>query len=305
MALLRKGGSAVAKTVDTGRGSSGRRPGLTALLRLAALAACAGLCACASTAPGGRPQMTMPTPLSSVYSSFDMNRQLASAAPIAGECAGVQCQLNSGLDRQVRRLGSRLAQSAYEAHPDLQQRVPAFSFVVAEKSEPGSTSNASGTIVVYRGVRNANLDEEVLAFLIAREMGHVIARHHDEKSAAGMLLSVVAQVFLPVLNVTRGVAALAGSAASMWGSDAVARDKAADQAGEADQVALDLLGRQGWAAADLADSLTAYATDLRKDSWADGIREAAGRCARERMMTAIAAAPAAASPGAMLQVANQ
>jgi Zn-dependent protease with chaperone function len=192
----------------------------------------------------------------------------------------------------VQRLGSRLAQSAYAAYPDLRQRVPVFNFVVAEKVQPGTTSNASGTIVIYRGVHNARLDEEVLAFLISREMGHVVSRHHDEKSAAGMLFSLVAQVFLPVVNVTRGIASLAGSAASMWGSDAVTREKSVEQSNEADQIAFELLARQGWTAADLAESLSAYAQGLREGAWASGIRTAAAHCATEKLMHEVAALPA-------------
>jgi predicted Zn-dependent protease len=270
------------------------------LLQPMALIAALVLCSCASTAPGGRAQVTMPTSLSSMYSSVDMNMQLNSAATIADDCTGVQCKVNAGLDKQVQRLGTRLARSAFEAYPDLRERVPAFNFVVAEKSQPGTTSNASGTVVIYRGVHNTRLDEEVLAFLIAREMGHVVARHHDEKSASSMLLSLVAQVFLPVVNVTRGIATLAGSAASIWGSDAVAHDKSAAQANEADQVAFELLARQGWTANDLAESLSAYAQGLRNDAWSSGIKTAATHCATEKLILEIAAlplpTPAAVSP---------
>ncbi len=231
----------------------------------------------------------MPTSLSSVYSSIDMNMHLSSAETIQDQCVGVQCQLNAGFDKQVQRLGARLASSAYEIYPDLQQRVPIFHFVVAEKSQPGTTSDASGTIIVYRGSRNGKLDEQVLAFLMAREMGHVVARHHDEKSAAGMLLSLVTQVFLPVVNVTRGIATLAGSAASVWGSDAVTRDNLTAQGSEVDQIAFELLGRQGWTVADLADSLSAYSQGLVENSWADDLRSATARCEKQRMLLAIAA----------------
>jgi predicted Zn-dependent protease len=226
-----------------------------------------------------------------MYSSLDMNMHLNAAETIPGECSGVQCDLNASLDRQVKRLGARLSTSAYEIYPDLKQRVPTFQFEVAEKAQPGTTSNASGTIIIYRGVRNPKMDEGVLAFLISREMGHVIARHHDEKSATGMLFSLVAQVFLPVVNVTRGIAALASSAASMWGSDAVSRDKGAEQANEADRIAYELLARQGWTIPDLADSLFAYSQGLRSEAWADSIRVAAAHCAREKLMLAIAALP--------------
>ncbi len=231
------------------------------------------LCACASIAPGGRSQVTAPTPISSVFSSIDMNMQLAGARPIDKPCSGLECRANEGFDHQVRRLGERLAKSAYASVPELKDRVPAFDFVVANKAEPGTASTASGTIVIYRGVRKSHLDEEALGFLIAREMGHVIARHHDEKSATTILISVIAQVVLPVANLAPALATLAGSAASKVGSDVVAANKSADQAREAENIAMDLLARQGWTAADVAGSLAKYTDELGSDGWANGLRE--------------------------------
>ena len=232
---------------------------------------------CASIAPGGRQQLTAPTAISSVYSSLDMNMRLAAAEHIEKSCEGVQCRVNQGFERQVARLGTRLAQAAYELDPDLKERVPEFKFIVAEKSEAGSASDTSGTIVIYRGVRQAPLDEEALAFLIAREMGHVIARHHDERSATTIMLSIVAQVLLPMTSLTNGVAALTGSLASAFGTKVISAEKRAEQAVEADAIAHDLLARQGWNTPDVASSLANFTKVLDDSTWAHSVRDSLAR----------------------------
>jgi hypothetical protein len=89
--------------------------------------------------------------------------------------------------------------------------------------------------------------------------------------------------------VTRGIATLAGSAASIWGSDAVTRENLTAQGSEVDQIAFELLGRQGWTATDLADALSAYSQGLVENSWSSDLRSAAARCEKQRMLLAIAA----------------
>lgn len=239
--------------------------------RLLPVLGCALLGACASTAPGGRAQLTAPAGISAMSSSLDMSLRLA-AAPVAEPCAGVQCRLDEGFDRQVKRLGSRLAQSAFEADPELKDRIPVFTFSVADKSEPGTASDASGAIVVYRGVRQTRIDEEALAFLIAREMGHVIARHHDEKSATRIIASLFAQLVFPAINLAPGLSFLASSAASVVGTEVISAGENSKRRQEADAIALDLLARQGWSSGDVANALSAYARDLGRDGWAQGVR---------------------------------
>jgi len=252
----------------------------TLILRCALpLVAAALLGACASTAPGGRSQLSAPGPVSSLYSSLDLKLTLASLAPVTDSCAGIQCQVDKGFERQVARLGTRLAETAYESYPDLKQRIPMFNFVVAEKIEGGSSSDASGTIVIYRGVRKAPLEEETLAWLIAREMGHVIARHHDEKSAATIISSLLAQVVLGPANLARGLALIASSTATVFGQEMITAGSTPERGKEADTIALDLLFRQGWSDTEIADSLRDYSNRLGNDPWADEVRRASRRLA--------------------------
>ncbi|MBI4986266.1 MAG: M48 family metalloprotease [Rhodocyclales bacterium] len=245
--------------------------------RLLPIAASVLLCACASTAPGGRPQFTAPSGISSLYSAVDMNLRLATAPSTAKDCEGVQCRVDKGFELQVARVGARLAKAAYEADPELKLRVPAFNFVVAEKNEAGSTSDAQGTVVIYRGVRKQGLDEETLAFLIAREMGHVIARHHDERSATTLLFSVVAQVLMPMTSLTGGFAALAGSLASAVGTKIVSDEQLPFQVVEAELIAHDLLQRQGWRNGEVAASLARYTQGLGDGPWAQAVKDSLER----------------------------
>lgn len=252
------------------------------------LVAAALLSACASTTPGGRSQMAAPEPISALYSSFDLNMTLAALAPVATSCVGVQCQVDQGFERQVLRLGTRLAETAHATYPELKERIPQFTFVVAEKVEAGSSSDASGTVVIYRGVRRARIDEETLAYLIAREMGHVIARHHDEKSAATIISSLIAQLVLAPANLARGVAFIASSTAGAFGKDLVSSGAIPERRKEADIIALDLLARQGWSETEVVDSLLDYANRLGKDSWSTEVEQIAVRLNNYKSADAVA-----------------
>lgn len=243
--------------------------------------------ACATTSPGGRQQLSGPEPITALYSSLDLNLTLASRAPVATPCSGVQCQVDQGFERQVARLGARLAIEAYRLYPDLAARVPGFSFVVAEKSDGGSSSDASGTIVIYRGVRQAALDEEALAYLIACEMGRVIAGHHGEKFTATIISSLVAQLVLAPANLARGAAFLASSAASAFGRKLTAADVDPRRVAEVDAIAMALLGSQGWTAGEIAESLADYSGRLGSGTWSAQMHDASRRMAGAAAATAM------------------
>ena len=202
-----------------------------------------------------------------------MNLQLASARNVVGECDGLQCKINQGFDRQVKRLGARLAVSAYDLDPHLKERIRDFKFFVAEKDEIGTASDASGNIVVYRGLYQPGLDEGVLAFAIAREMGRVMARHHDENSAASLVASVLVRLLLPVTNLASGAALLASTAASAAGAKAIAADGTPEKTREATSIAIDLLAAEGWRIGEVGDALLDYSDRLPAGDWRRSIEE--------------------------------
>ncbi len=259
----------------------------------AALLCCLVLVGC-STGPQGRKQLVAPLPVSQAYSDADLRIKLATASSVASPCAGVECTRNQEFDAQVQSLGGRLAAAAFDNYPELIKRVSAFDFQVAEKAEPATTSNAAGKIVIYRGVQELGLDEAGVAFLLAREMGHVIGQHHDENSATRILLSVAAGVLFPALNLFNGSTAVAqqatqmtsattlttaaaSTAASYVGSQAVLAGIKPDQLSEADLIALGLLEKEGWHLHDVVGVLS-LADDINgSGAWVEDFRVSMAR----------------------------
>jgi len=237
------------------------------------------LVACSASSPGGRLQMTAPTSVSAVYSEVNLQLFLITEANAGSPCVGGECEFNRTFDRMVLRLGTRLAESAFAAYPALSERFGKFEFVIAEKAGAGSISNAAGRVIIFRGVQKLHLGEEALAFLIAREMGHVIAQHHEENSATSILFSVLASAFVPVANLISGSAILAQtasasamstaatSAASFIGSKLTIASYKLDQSREADAIALSLLDRLGWNKNDIADALVSETRTMGDDNW--------------------------------------
>ncbi len=257
------------------------------------------------TAPSGRTQLVAPAPLqgfSAVYSEFDMRLQLVIAAN-APACREAECVADRAFDQRILVLGRRLADVAFRQHADLLLRFPRFEFVIADKADAGATSSAGGTVVVYRGLRNLNLDDGALAFVLAREMSHVIAGHHDENVTTSVLVAVAAQILLPVLNVARGaVAAVSGnaaattaattvassavttsavaSAASFAGSRALRASFRPQQVREAEDMAMELLAAGGWDGREVSAHLQRMRPALPDESdWTVELRESAQRIA--------------------------
>lgn len=228
-------------------------------------------------------QITPPAPVSAAYSEMDMRIHLATASSVNVPCEGDQCILNQQFDQRVQQLGSSLAVAAFDAYPDLSKRISQFQFVVAEKEKPGSTSNASGKIVIFRGTQNLDVGDETLAFMIAREMAHLIGHHHDENSATRILFSVLAGVIFPAANLFGGSAAAAqatsitssatvataaaSTATSIVGSEVVLASIKPDQMSEADTIAIGLLDKLGWNTHDVASALQSNLHLEGKDSW--------------------------------------
>ena len=133
----------------------------------------------------------------------------------------------------------------------------------AREGEPGvrctTGSSAGGRIVLGSGIARLEPTDDVTAFLLAREMAHVIARHDEEDSGARMVFSAVTAL-LPVTLIARLIASALGSKALMgtW---------AEHQRREADEIALALLVRTGRSVAGIAASLD---SGLKKEGLPEG-----------------------------------
>jgi predicted Zn-dependent protease len=254
---------------------------------------CSLLGAC-STSPYGRSQLTVPQPVSEIYSEVNMRLQLATTADARYQCTESECDASKDFEMRVARLGERLADKAFELYPDLHERIGRFEFVTSDKAEPGTTSNASGTVVVFSGTRALELSDP-LAFILAREMGHVIGRHHNENTATRIIVSVLAQVLLPVSGLFHALALLQGAssaaaasvttatatAGSFLGSRAVIATYWPQQLAGADTIALTVLARLGYDPQETADALAEAEQRLAGDSsWPQDLRASSGHVAQ-------------------------
>lgn len=250
-----------------------------------ALIAVMVLAGCAS-APGQRAQMGngLISGISALHSEVDMQLRLATATP-STSCVAAQCADAGDFERRVARIGDRLSVAAFELYPALRERIPKFDFVVADKADCQSGSTAGGTILLLRGMSQLEWDDHALAFVIGREMAHVIVGHHEDNTATSIVISLVAQLFLPVLNVfaagSSATTAMVTSAASMVGARAMQASYRPAQLEEAEGVGLGLLARAGFHSRHVADSLGAMTPNLPlEQAWVLELRGSIQRVAK-------------------------
>ena len=207
-------------------------------------------------------------------------RMRLATKPNAQACSGDICVKNQLFDAQVQALGTRLAQSAYVEYPDLKKKIPNFEFGVAEKKVVGSASNAKGTVILFRGLQHMDLGEEATAFIVAREMGHVIANHHKSNAKTKIFFTVLAGVLFPAVNIlsASGAAAqattattlltsAASTATSYVGSEVALSRIKPTQLTEADDIALKLLAREGMGKAEVAQALEYIVENEKGTGW--------------------------------------
>ena len=257
------------------------------------LGGCAVLYGCATSPHGGRAQLAVPGPVASVYSEFNM--QLTLVAMRAGPAAG---DAPDAFDQRMARVGPELAAAAFRLFPELRTRIDRFEFVIVDKAEAGTVSNASGRVVILRPVSSLAPADAALAFILARELGHVIANHHAEDTAASLAISGLAYVLFPVAGIAKllgslfvpGGAAAAGAtpsiaanasatAASLVGSRVVVLSYRSRQLEEADAIALTLLGGLGYAAAAVAAAFAPVDLKSQTNAWTAELQASLGRLA--------------------------
>lgn len=175
---------------------------------------------------------------------------------------------------QVERLRAVLETAARGLSPGLFERIDGFQVSIDDGLGVTTGSSADGRIALGSGLSRLEPADDVTAFLLAREMAHVIARHDEENSGARMFTSGITTL-IPGVNV------IAKLLASVLGSGAVVFSWGEKQRREADEIAIALLERTGRSADDVARNL---ASGLKKDrlpegDWAERYAESAGRVA--------------------------
>jgi hypothetical protein len=249
---------------------------------------------CAATQDSGRERLLVPSEVGSVYSEVELQANLALIAD--SNCRGKECDAAVVFRSRVERLGKRLGAAAGALAVDSGLAVPRFGIAVPGKGDIGTLSSASGNIVVFDGVRTLELSDPALAFLIAREMGHVIAKHHEENTATGLAVSVAVAILFPVTGLLQGVEAaytastLATTATSFAGARIVRNFYEDEQQREADSLAMLILARAGWAPHDVAFALYGASPRLAGDGWLAELRGS------QRWLDAIVAGPMPEAP---------
>ena len=239
------------------------------------------LTACSHSPVTGRAQfIALPEPICVAQSEIMFGLTTASIAGAAAPCTSVitECADSGRKFRlQVDRIGHQLQPVARELYPELMPHANSFQVSVEHGLLDNSASTASGKIALADVLQTMNPSDDLVGFLIAREMGHVLNRHHAENTSSGVLGSFLIGLVIPAQG-------LAKIGASFFGSSFGAGINVKQQQEEADTVALRLLGQAGYASQSLALSLAIEAQSpvLGSGAWAQAFHVSALRVAALR-----------------------
>lgn len=174
----------------------------------------------------------------------------------------------AGLKSQIARVSETLHAAARGLYGEKMKSLGAFDVYVADSTDTETLSSSSGKIALYGGIAGLAPTDDWLAFVIAREMGHVLAGHHDDNSTASIITSVIMNLLLPGSGLLK-------SALSLAGSQTAAAAGGERQKREADDIAVRLLETSGYRMRDLALSLATGPSDeqLGNGSWALAFRK--------------------------------
>lgn len=257
-------------------------------MRQALVAALALLAGCTASPHSGRSQLVAPGPVSVAYS--ELNMELALVTVRTGAAA---LDARDEFDQRVARVGAALADSAFRHYPLLRRRFERFEFIIAETDEPGTVSSGSGRVALLRPVSAlAGSDDAALAFIIAREIGHIVADHHAENTGASLLVSGLALILFPLTGLTSAIGSLfapAGgaaaassaspvaanvttTAASFVGTKAIVLSYRAAQVEEADAIALQLLAPLCYPPQKIAQAFAAAPFPPEPNPWTAALR---------------------------------
>ncbi len=173
------------------------------------------ICAC-STAPVGNRSRLIDIPMASVQSDIEFSLVTPSRVsnkPCANDpaCLEISGEIaDKSFKRDIENLAIPLQEAAMRLYPDLawcarKADVGCFDVYIVDSKAPGSSSSPNGRISLNSGLVQKQPNETVLAFVIAREMGHVIARHHQEQSSVSIVASVLLNVLIPGSGLLKSV----------------------------------------------------------------------------------------------------
>ena len=256
----------------------------------AVLCASTILCGCANLQQEGRVSLNLPPEMTAVYSEMNMQMMLVTRPDAPNRCAEPACSMWDDVDQRVARIGPELTKAAYRLYPDIGSRVRNFEFVVADKSEPGTVSASSGRIIVLRPVGSLAPNDAAFAFILAREIGHVVANHHEENITATLIVSGLVHLLAPVANLPQLIGNLFLANAATGGASATIAANAAMTAtsfvgsrvllttykprhrDEADLIAMSLLAQLGYDSSAVAAAFASVNLNSPETEWTSSLR---------------------------------
>jgi len=248
-----------------------------AMNRAATLLSLAVLAGCTTHPITGREQVIALPLVQAVHADLGFAlyagaQGFVSAAPCRRDCSSADAQANFAL--RVDAVAKQLEAAARSMSPELFERIGGFQVEVSAVLGVGTGSSAGGRIALGEGLAGLEPTDTVIAFLVAREMAHVIARHAEEDSGASLVFSALG-LLLP------GVSIIARFIAGTVGSGALKASWAAQQRREADEIAVELLARAGLAAPSVALGLDSGLRRSRipADDWGARYAESTQRVA--------------------------
>lgn len=264
-----------------------RLPGLFVMAIQLCIAGC-------GTVPFGERTQIINVPLAAVQSDLEFSITSGSRADfLCGDdsaCASEAERVGLRLFvLDVERIASALQKEALQRYPDLAWCTPrknggCFDVYIVEGDAPDSSSSANGRIALSAALGRWRSYEGVLAFVIAREMGHVVARHHKERSSLSIVTSALLNILLPGSGLLKSLISTAGGRLAAISNRNV-------QATEADAIAFGLLKGAGFRLRDVSKDLLAMPKAVDETAWTKGFSRSSDRL----VTAALAADPIVAS----------
>ncbi|MDZ4099657.1 MAG: M48 family metalloprotease [Methylophilaceae bacterium] len=198
------------------------------------------------------------SPITDIYSDIDTRLKLAIKAD-AEVCEDLACEDNLAFDQRIQALGLALTKAAIIGLPEQEARLSRMKFSVVEKRDAGIASNNKGRIMVFRGLQDMQLSDDALAFIMAREMGHVLAGHHRTNTSTKLMISALASVLFPAVAIvaasstaaqastaTTLITSAASTATSVIGGEVAVSTMKSTQLSQSVDIALRIMQHGEW-----------------------------------------------------------
>lgn len=177
-------------------------------------------------------------------------------------------------ETKVKHIAAILEDGVRELVPGIDAMVPGaadglFDVFVVDSHEWATASSASGKIAVSSRLAGAIGMEDLLAYLIAREMVHVVVSHHEQNSAASIITSIAMNLVIPGSGLIK-------SAVSLGGAAIAANANREEQERRADELASVVLRAAGFNPQEAHTAIALFSRSPAFADWSGRLRATAG-----------------------------